>query len=127
MGDLPNIGAIPLPRIKPLRVLGIQDTCCFTSRDIGYYPFYFQGYRILLNLLPGIWDSVFNNLVYFQGYCIFRKNNYGDVCQFISDTGMFPLRDFGYLVPPYKASQVCASAQYIQSHCSSYTHCNTLK
>ena len=23
--------------------LGIQDICYFTSRDIGYYPFYFQG------------------------------------------------------------------------------------
>ena len=28
-------------------VLGIQDICHFTSRDIGYYPIYFQGYRIL--------------------------------------------------------------------------------
>ena len=38
-------------------VLGIQDICHFTSRDIGYYPFYFQGYRILcliFSLLPGI-------------------------------------------------------------------------
>ena len=38
-------------------VLGIQDICHFTSRDIGYYPFYFQGYGILgsiLSLLPGI-------------------------------------------------------------------------
>ena len=24
-------------------VLGIQDICHFTFRDIGYYPFYFQG------------------------------------------------------------------------------------
>ena len=38
-------------------VLGIQDICHFTSRDIGYNPFYFQGYRILcliFPLLPGI-------------------------------------------------------------------------
>ena len=28
-------------------VLRIQDICHFTSRDIGYYPFYFQGYVIL--------------------------------------------------------------------------------
>ena len=38
-------------------VLGIQDICHFISRDIGYYPFYFQGYRILcliFSLLPGI-------------------------------------------------------------------------
>ena len=38
-------------------VLGIQDICHFTSRDIGYYPSYFQGYGILGSiflLLPGI-------------------------------------------------------------------------
>ena len=38
-------------------VLGIQGTCHFTSRDIGYYPFYFQGYGILCTiflLLSGI-------------------------------------------------------------------------
>ena len=38
-------------------VLVIQDICHFTSRDIGYYPFYFQGYGILCStfwLLSGI-------------------------------------------------------------------------
>ena len=38
-------------------VLGIQDICHFTSRDKGYYPFYFQGYGILFSifsLLSGI-------------------------------------------------------------------------
>ena len=34
-------------------VLGIQDICHFTSRDIGYYPF----------VLPGIWDTWFNIFV----------------------------------------------------------------
>ena len=41
-------------------VLGIQDICHFTSRDIGYYPFYFQGYGILgsiFSLLSGILKS----------------------------------------------------------------------
>ena len=28
--------------------------------DTGYLPFYFQGYRILSILLPGIWDTMFN-------------------------------------------------------------------
>ena len=28
-------------------VLGIQDICHFTSSDIGYYLFFFQGYGIL--------------------------------------------------------------------------------
>ena len=31
-------------------VLGLQDICHFTSRDIGYYPFYFQGYGILCSI-----------------------------------------------------------------------------
>ena len=31
-------------------VLGIQDSCHFTSRDIGYYPFHFQGYGILCSI-----------------------------------------------------------------------------
>ena len=38
-------------------VFGIQDICHFTSRDMGYYPFYFQGYGILgsiFSLLQGI-------------------------------------------------------------------------
>ena len=38
-------------------VLRIQDNCHFTSRDIGYCPFYFQGYGILcsiFSLLSGI-------------------------------------------------------------------------
>ena len=41
-------------------VLGIQDICHFTFRDIGYYPFYFQGYGILgsiFSLLQGILKS----------------------------------------------------------------------
>ena len=38
-------------------VLGMQDICHFTSRDIGYDSFYFQGYGILcliFSLLSGI-------------------------------------------------------------------------
>ena len=31
-------------------VLGIQDICQFTLRDIGYFPFYFQGYGILCSI-----------------------------------------------------------------------------
>ena len=31
-------------------VIGIQDICHFTFRDIGYYLFYFQGYRILCSI-----------------------------------------------------------------------------
>ena len=38
-------------------VIEIQDICLFTSRDIGYYPFYFQGYGILWSIFPS-----------FQGY-----------------------------------------------------------
>ena len=32
-------------------------------RDTGYLSFYFQGYRILSILLPGIQDTVFNIFV----------------------------------------------------------------
>ena len=38
-------------------VLGIQDICNLTLRDIGYYQFNFQGYGILgsiISLLPGL-------------------------------------------------------------------------
>ena len=67
-------------------VLGIQDICHFTSRDIGYYQFYFQGYWILCSvfkLLSGILKIKRTELwgylpvykgylpVYFQGYGIF--------------------------------------------------------
>ena len=31
-------------------VLGLQDICRFTSRDMGCYPFYFQGYGILCSI-----------------------------------------------------------------------------
>ena len=43
------------------------------SRDTGYLPFYFQGYRILSILLQGIWDTVFNILVTFRDIEYFRK------------------------------------------------------
>ena len=32
-------------------------------RETGYLPFYFQGYRILSILLPGIWETWFNIFV----------------------------------------------------------------
>ena len=35
-------------------------------RDTGYLPIYFQGYRILSILLPGIWDTVFNIFITFR-------------------------------------------------------------
>ena len=35
-------------------------------KDTGYLPFYFQGYRILSILLPGIWDTWFNIFVTFR-------------------------------------------------------------
>ena len=44
----------------------------FSSRDMGYCVQYF---------------------VYFQGYYVFRKITYGDVCHFIRDTCLFNLRD----------------------------------
>ena len=54
--ELVPINAFPIEEAC-IGVLGIQDICHFTSRDIGYYPSYFQGYGILgsiFSLLPGI-------------------------------------------------------------------------
>ena len=42
-------------------VLGIQDICHFTSRDIGYFPFYFQGYGILCSIF-GFLSGILNIL-----------------------------------------------------------------
>ena len=41
-------------------VLGIQDICHFTSRDIGYYQCYFQGYCV-------------QYCRYFQGYQLINQ------------------------------------------------------
>ena len=35
-------------------VLGIHDICHFTSRDIGYFPFYFQGYGIVCSIFGSL-------------------------------------------------------------------------
>ena len=40
--------------IQDVTLPGIWDTIHFTFRDMGYYPFYFQGFNILL--LSGILD-----------------------------------------------------------------------
>ena len=42
-------------------------------------------------------------IVYFQGYWVFRKLNYGDTCQFVSETCPFTSRDMGYLEPIYSS------------------------
>ena len=42
-------------------------------RDTRYLPFYFQGYGILSILLPGIKDTVFNNLLTFRDIGSGRK------------------------------------------------------
>ena len=63
--------------------LGIQEICHFTSRDIEYYPFYFQGYGILCSILVTFRDieylgklimAIFASLLgtlarFFQGIC----------------------------------------------------------
>ena len=68
-------------------VLGIQDICHFTSRDIGYYPFYFQGYGILCSIF-----FVTSRDIDYSGNLIMGI--------FIRDTCLFTSRDIGYLVPP---------------------------
>ena len=73
-------------------------------RDTGYLPFYFQGYRILSILLPGIWDTWFNIFVTSRDIENLGKLIMGDICQFIRDICLFTSRDMGYLVPPIQAS-----------------------
>ena len=43
-----------------------NEACIWVFRDTWYLPFYFQGYRILSILLPGIWDTVLNIFVTFR-------------------------------------------------------------
>ena len=64
-------------RLVKLAAILLQQNCCQLDRlslqqyrglyrgfkDTGYLPFYFQGYRILFILLPGIWDTWFNIFV----------------------------------------------------------------
>ena len=42
-------------------VLGIQNMCHFTSSNIGYFPFYFQGYGILCSIY-GLLSGILNIL-----------------------------------------------------------------
>ena len=42
-------------------ILEIQDICNFTSRDTGYFPFYFQGYGILCSIF-GLLSGILNIL-----------------------------------------------------------------
>ena len=67
----------------------IYYICYFISRDIGYYPFYFQGYGMLC--------SIFD---YFQGHSKFRKISYGNSYQItcIRETCQFTSRDMKNLV-----------------------------
>ena len=43
---------------------------------------------------------MFNIFVTFRDIEYLGKINYGDICQFIRDTGMLTSMDMGYLVPP---------------------------
>ena len=74
------------------RYMSIQDICHFTSS---------QGYGTLSFLLPGTWDTVINIFLYFRGYRIFWKINYGDICQFIRD---MPVNYKGICNPPIQAT-----------------------
>ena len=68
-----NIGAC-------IGVIGIQDICHFTSRDKGYYLFYFQGYRILCSI-SGI-------------LCFLLKNNKNTENVFLISERFFDLTTF---------------------------------
>ena len=78
-----------------IAVLGIQDIFHFTSRDIGYCVQYFGQ---------------------IQGYWIFRKINYGDICQFIRDTAS--LLQLG--TPLYKSHLLINETKHIQMYDEKY-------
>ena len=59
-------------------------------RDTGYLPFYSQGYRILSNLLTGIWDTWFNIFVTSRDI-----NNLGKLIMGIFAVCQFTSRDMG--------------------------------
>ena len=68
-----------LPGVYSSLLLGIQDICNFTSRDMGYCVQYIVTFR----------DN---------GY-LEKNDNYGDVCHFIRDTCQFTSRDIGNPLP----------------------------
>ena len=76
--------------------------------DTGYLPFYFQGYRILSILLPGIWDTLFI-LVSFRDIEYLGKLMIMGI--FIRDrpTCLLTSWDMGYLLPPIQASFINVS------------------
>ena len=91
-------------------------------RNTGYLPFYFQGYRILSILLPGIWDTVFNISVTFRDIEYLGKL-FGDICQLIRDTCLFTSRDMGYLVPPYTSLIIHANQKTMLVTCTHNLSC----
>ena len=72
-----------------LRVLGIQDICHFTSRDMGYYSFYFQW----------IWDTVYNTFVNFGDIRYLEKKIMGIFARFMGHLPVY-FNGYGILVPP---------------------------
>ena len=56
---------------------GIQDVCHITSRNIGYYRFYFKGYGILGSIF-WLLSGILSNL----------ENDYGDICYICSLLGI---------------------------------------
>ena len=82
-------------------ILGIQNICHFTSRDIGYCV------QIILVNFRGI--EYLGKLII--GILIF--------CQFIRDTCLFTSRDMGYLVTPY--TSLIHSIKPFQTEFQSYS------
>ena len=78
-----NIGTAIFKIEAYIGVLGIQDI--FSSRDMVYYPFYFQDNRSLC------W--IFRLL---SGNLKLKKIIYGDIYQLIRDTCLFTSRDILY-------------------------------
>ena len=70
-------------------VLRIQDICHSTSRDIGHFPFYFQGYGILRSI-SGILQFVLQNIqIQSRNTNSINKNDEGGVGDCILYIGLY--------------------------------------
>ena len=78
--------------VRLAKSLGIQDTCIchFISRDMGYYPSYFQEYGTQFSII----------LLTFRDIHVGYLGKLMDICQFIRDAYLFYFEGFEISIPP---------------------------
>ena len=93
-----------------IAVLRIQGICLSTSRDIGYYPFYFQGYGILCS----IFLFTFGDIGYFGKITMGIFAGIWDTCPFTSRDKIlsrdmrFPTMWYVRTARPQTSLRICA-------------------